>query len=305
MNTQKITYVRQIADVQPITRIDFGVQGNHTTVINSVTAGEFMLDGPHGLENSTTSQAGLPVPGGVLDRRMGNSNKMGVCHTCGDMFPGCPGHFGHIKLEEAMFHGAFKDTVLKVISCVCFSCNKMLVSRTDPRVLSIVKSRTGLLRLRGIVELCKKIKLCSADRVGCGMPAHRFEYDQADNHFYMVGKPVAMTKDQGKDDPIRYNAQRCKDVLLAIPAEDYQIMGIDTLFSDPTGMILTDMPVTPVTIRPTTTGDTPKGVTHNDMTQLYRQIIQYNQALRTQKGSGKLGQEDVIEVTASMLHILI
>lgn len=307
MNGRKITFNPNVEGVCQLTQIDFGIQGNRETVTNSVTHGESTLDGPRGLENSTIIQANNPVPGGVLDRRMGNSTKrMGFCPTCGDIFPGCPGHFGHIKLEEAMFHGAYcKTLMLQVLGCVCFVCNRLAVSHTDPKVLSITKCTTGLARLRAIAELCKKVKVCSADRVGCGTPSHRFEIEKGDNRFHVIGKPVSMSKDQPKDDPIRLSAQRCKEILSAITPEDYLIMGIDTLLSDPTGMILTDMPVTPVTIRPTTTGDTLKGMTHNDMSQLYRQIIQYNQNLRAQKGSGKLGQEDSIETAAALLQILV
>lgn len=52
-------------------------------------------------EMPTTGQerARQPVLGGVLDRRLGVSDKQSACTTCGLRMQDCPGHFGFVKLH--------------------------------------------------------------------------------------------------------------------------------------------------------------------------------------------------------------
>ena len=53
-----------------------------------------------------------PLPNGILDSRLGTSDKKGECATCHGKLADCAGHFGYIKLELPVFHiGYFKATV--------------------------------------------------------------------------------------------------------------------------------------------------------------------------------------------------
>jgi DNA-directed RNA polymerase III subunit RPC1 len=45
-----------------------------------------------------------PTVDGVLDQRLGVSNKRGRCHTCGLGLKDCAGHFGLVKLPLPVFH---------------------------------------------------------------------------------------------------------------------------------------------------------------------------------------------------------
>ena len=45
-----------------------------------------------------------PVTYGVLDHRMGTSQKDQKCTTCGEGLSDCIGHFGYITLELPVFH---------------------------------------------------------------------------------------------------------------------------------------------------------------------------------------------------------
>ena len=57
-----------------------------------------------------------PRRGGVLDRRMGVSDKVSTCETCGQRMADCVGHYGYIKLVLPVFHvGFFKHVVLSLI----------------------------------------------------------------------------------------------------------------------------------------------------------------------------------------------
>ena len=54
-----------------------------------------------------------PRVGGVLDRRMGVSDNVSTCETCGHRMADCVGHYGYIKLVLPVFHvGFFKHLSL-------------------------------------------------------------------------------------------------------------------------------------------------------------------------------------------------
>ncbi|CAG0920755.1 unnamed protein product [Notodromas monacha] len=61
----------------------------------------------------------VPMPYGVLDRRLGTSVKDGICSTCGENLATCVGHFGYIDLELPVYHiGYFRDTI-NCLSSIC------------------------------------------------------------------------------------------------------------------------------------------------------------------------------------------
>ncbi|KXZ56345.1 hypothetical protein GPECTOR_1g305 [Gonium pectorale] len=75
----------------------------------------------------------VPHPNGVLDRRLGVSNKNYVCETCGQKLADCAGHFGYIRLELPVFHiGYFKNTV-QILQCICKSCSRVLLPEEERR----------------------------------------------------------------------------------------------------------------------------------------------------------------------------
>lgn len=56
-----------------------------------------------------------PVKNGVLDRRLGTTEKSAFCETCGQSPADCVGHYAYIKLILPVFHiGFFKHILLTV-----------------------------------------------------------------------------------------------------------------------------------------------------------------------------------------------
>ncbi len=47
------------------------------------------------------------------------------CATCTGTQNECPGHFGHIQLEKAVFNVGYMDKIVHVLRCVCFFCSKV------------------------------------------------------------------------------------------------------------------------------------------------------------------------------------
>ncbi|OMJ65718.1 hypothetical protein SteCoe_37735 [Stentor coeruleus] len=109
---------------------------------------------------------------GLLDLRLGISEKSKVCGTCSQKLTECPGHCGYIKLTLPIFHiGYFKHT-LTLLQVICKKCAGLLVSSEDfkikwlayyhrPTKLDIIE-RENIFKV--IVKECKKNKKC----INCG-----------------------------------------------------------------------------------------------------------------------------------------
>lgn len=68
-----------------------------------------------------------PVPYGVLDRRLGTSEKGVSCATCHKPLVDCIGHFGHIELELPVFHIGYIKEIQRVLHMICKTCSRVLI----------------------------------------------------------------------------------------------------------------------------------------------------------------------------------
>ncbi|KAH9049136.1 beta and beta-prime subunits of DNA dependent RNA-polymerase [Lactarius hengduanensis] len=74
-----------------------------------------------------------PVKDGVLDRRLGTSEKNAFCETCGLNAVDCVGHYAYIKLVVPVFHiGFFKHTIA-ILQCICKTCARVLLEEPERR----------------------------------------------------------------------------------------------------------------------------------------------------------------------------
>ncbi|KAL6121028.1 hypothetical protein NUSPORA_02126 [Nucleospora cyclopteri] len=64
---------------------------------------------------------GHPVPNGSYDLRMGPCDMETICGTCNQGLNGCPGHFGHLKIQPVMNPLLF-DTFYTLLRSFCHSC---------------------------------------------------------------------------------------------------------------------------------------------------------------------------------------
>ncbi|KAJ3933435.1 MAG: hypothetical protein NXY57DRAFT_1066569 [Lentinula lateritia] len=75
----------------------------------------------------------LPVKDGVLDRRLGTTEKSAFCETCGQATINCVDHYAYIKLGVPVFHiGYFKHTI-GILQCICKTCTRVLLEEPDRR----------------------------------------------------------------------------------------------------------------------------------------------------------------------------
>lgn len=76
----------------------------------------------------------------------------------------CPGHFGHIKLEKAVYHVGYVDVVAKVLACVCESCGKLRLNPNNEKhkleIERCKKIMNPVKRLNAIYKMSRDIKKC-------------------------------------------------------------------------------------------------------------------------------------------------
>ena len=143
-----------------ISHIQFGTFGNKEIKRLS----EFEAINRNAYEQATRT----PEVGGVLDRRLGVSDKHSCCETCGAKLQDCPGHYGHIELVLPVFHIGYFKPLLAVLQCICKSCSHVLIppeerQRTLRQMANPLVARDHIRRaaaVKRMVEKCKKVRDC-------------------------------------------------------------------------------------------------------------------------------------------------
>ncbi len=287
METNKDTYSRNVDTVEPITRIDFSIYGNRDILDNSA------IPDPNGITVAEISNNGEPVQNGAIDKRLGVTDKQ-RCGTCGETAVNCPGHFGHIRLVEPVFHMGYLPFIKNILSCICIRCNKLLVHKNEEEISRLIKNKPGKQRFAEIKTLCKGVTHCQKENYGCGTPAHKITIDKKYSNVFLLAEAVRKTgenedADAKKRAPQILTPQLCYDILRSVSNEDCMIMGFDPDKSRPEDMIIVNFPVPAVQVRPSIKMEILSSSTlDDDLTHKIVDIIKNNENLKDTKGDGSL-----------------
>ena len=210
---------------------------------------------------------GYPVDGGLMDTRMGVIDPGLRCKTCGAKLKDCPGHFGYIELARPVVHINFIGEILDLLRCTCRGCGRILLPEEAVskyrKELDELEEDFGLLarrsRIKDIIKKLKTAKKCP-------------HCTEAQNKI-MLEKPSSFIEDERRLNPIEVRSK-----LEKIPNEDLEIFGFDPESVRPEWMILTIMPIPPVTIRPSITLESGER-SEDDLTHKLGDIVRINQRL--------------------------
>ena len=163
-----------------ISHIQFGMFGNAEVA----RLAEFEVVNDRGYEQPSRT----PVVAGVLDRRLGVSDKQSCCETCGARLQDCPGHFGYIKLELPVFNIGYLKPLVGVLQCICKQCSRVLLPPAErlkfQKQMLHPMTRSDYIRKsavsKRILERCKKTRECPhchalngvVKKVGCARIVH-------------------------------------------------------------------------------------------------------------------------------------
>jgi DNA-directed RNA polymerase subunit A' len=229
----------------------------------------------------TYDDDGFPIEMGLMDPRLGVIEPGLRCKTCGRKVDECPGHFGHIDLAMPVIHVGYTRNIKKLLQATCRTCGRILMSDTQIRAIKeemkeerfTTEADEGRDYTRDI-----SAKICPH----CGEEQIKVTLD----------KPTSFREGGHKLTP-----KEVRERLERIPDEDLPILGINPEVIRPEWLILTALPVPPVTVRPSITlesGDR----SEDDLTHKLVDVLRINQRLRENRDAGapQLIVEDLWEL---------
>jgi DNA-directed RNA polymerase II subunit RPB1 len=303
METSKNKYARYVDTIESIARVDFSIYTNSGVLADSV------ISDPNGLTVADIYSNNEPVQGGVIDRRLGVTENKLECTTCGETAIKCPGHFGHIKFVDPVFHMGFLPYLKSILSCICIRCNKLLVYKNEDEISKLLQNKQGKQRYNEIKNLIKGVTHCQKANRGCGTPVHKITIDKKYGDVSLLAEPIKKgsdmedDKDKKKREPKILTPELCYNILRGISNEDCMIMGIDPTKSRPEDMIIVYFPFPPVQIRPSIKMEIGLSSTmDDDITHKLVDIVKNNENLRDTKGDGSLVKSTTVNVDLMLLQ---
>ncbi len=217
---------------------------------------------------------GYPIELGLMDPRMGVIDPGIRCRTCGGKVKECTGHFGMIELSRPVIHFEYADIIYNTLRGTCKECGRLMV--TDEVAQKYEKEMLEVLENKGyhemwiftkkIVSRLKAKKTCPH----CNAPKEKIIYE----------KPTRFWLDKTLLTPIDI-----RDWLEKVRSEDTRILGLEPDAGRPEHMILTVLPVPPVTVRPSITLEGGQR-SEDDLTHKLGDIVRTNQRLYENLNAG-------------------
>ncbi len=210
---------------------------------------------------------GYPVDGGLMDIRLGVIDPGLRCKTCGSKLKECIGHFGNIELARPVIHVSYAAKIYEILKAICRECNRLLIDEETGAKYRVLHQRfrkeknfENLRKLAKLVigktKLLKKCPHCNAKQITI-----------------KVEKPTTYIEGEKRLSPIEVRARLAK-----IQDKDLDLLGMDPTQARPEWMILTLLPIPPVTMRPSITLETGER-SEDDLTHKLGDIVRINQRL--------------------------
>lgn len=247
-----------------------------------------------------------PATGGVLDPRLGICDKTSTCATCKRRLQDCAGHFGYIRFALPVFHIGFIKHTLNLLQCICKSCSRILLNDVDrqatlrrmrnPRLSALDKASL----FKKTLDKCKKVKVCphcycpngTVKKIS-GVPTLKIVHEkykgkamEDEVEDLMDNLQMAMSLNNEIQNALKHAVEdllptRVLELFRGIPDEDTEILWCEPLNGGrPENMILQNILVPPVPIRPGVAVDKPGGGSNeDDLTVKLCEIFQSNLTL--------------------------
>ena len=234
----------------------------------------------------TYDDDGFPITMGLMDQRLSVIEPGLRCKTCGLKVgkDKCPGHFGHIDLAMPVIHVGFVKTIRNCLRATCRKCGRILLTdkELEEHRKNIIKNnaegRDNAYVFKMIISSAAKTEGCPR----CGAQSGKIDLD----------KPTSF-RENGK----KLTPTEIREWLEKIPDEDLPLLDINVKSARPEWMVLTVLPVPPVTVRPSVTLESGER-SEDDLTHKLVDVIRINQRLQENRDAGapQLIVEDLWEL---------
>ncbi|MBU0629130.1 MAG: DNA-directed RNA polymerase subunit A' [Nanoarchaeota archaeon] len=210
---------------------------------------------------------GYPVDGGLMDIRLGVIDPGLKCKTCGSKLKECSGHFGYIELARPIIHIKFVGIIMNLLKCTCRDCGRILIPKnkidTATAELDKIEQESGLearrQHLKEIISSLKTVNKCP--------------WCKARQQKITLEKPTTYMENEKRLNPIEVRTR-----LEKISDEDLELFGLVAKHARPEWMVLTVLPIPPVTMRPSITLESGER-SEDDLTHKLGDIVRINQRL--------------------------
>ncbi|HLF16327.1 MAG TPA: DNA-directed RNA polymerase subunit A', partial [Candidatus Thermoplasmatota archaeon] len=232
----------------------------------------------------TYDDDGFPIEMGLMDPRLGVIEPGLRCKTCGQKVGDCPGHFGHIDLAMPVIHVGFVRVVRDILRSSCRGCGRLLFTeRVRQDFDKVLKTYLG--EEKDTALLAKRVAKEASNVTVC--PHCGREHGNID-----VDKPTTFRENGHKMTP-----SEVREWLEKVPNEDLALLGLNPNVCRPEWMVLTVLPVPPVTMRPSITLESGER-SEDDLTHKLVDVIRINQRLQENRDAGapQLIVEDLWEL---------
>jgi len=234
----------------------------------------------------TYDEDGLPIPGGLMDPRLGVIEPGQRCQVCGNTMANCPGHFGHIELARPVVHVGFVKHIHDILRATCRHCGRLLVPQEEIdrylRLLEKLEKKWPLLALR-LIEHVKKKAIKRMECPHCGEKQYKIRLE----------KPTTFYEER-RGGVVRLTPIDVRSRLERIPDSDVRLLGLDPKEARPEWMVLTVLPVPPIQVRPSILLES--GIrAEDDLTHKLVDIVRINERLKEsiEAGAPQLIVEDL------------
>lgn len=251
-----------------------------------------------------------PVPHGVLDNKMGTSQKSQKCSSCGLGLSDCVGHFGYIELELPVYHVGYFRSIIQVLQTICKSCGSVLLAEKDRKIFRERLKGNNLPYLTKKAlrkKICEKTKKCvqcteCGARNGVVKKCGLLKISHEPYRGLKANSEVVLEKLAEYDDLVEKNKEaECMlggalvhvlnplEVLTLferIPDSHLQFLLMDKSASRPENMIMTRIACPPLCIRPSVVSDLKSGTNEDDVTMKMTEIVFLNDVIMKHKQTG-------------------
>jgi DNA-directed RNA polymerase subunit A' len=234
----------------------------------------------------TYDDDGFPIAMGLMDPRLGVIEPGLRCKTCGQRVgkDKCPGHFGHIDLAMPVIHVGLVKTIRNCLRSTCRECGELLLTKKERETYLAeldkyeIAGRDKDYLFKDLIKECVKADKCPH----CGREVGKIELD----------KPTSL-RENGK----KLTPSEVREWLEKIRDEDLPLLDINKKTARPEWMVLTVLPVPPVTVRPSVTLESGER-SEDDLTHKLVDVIRINQRLQENRDAGapQLIVEDLWEL---------
>lgn len=192
-------------------------------------------------------RSGYPTENGVMDPRMGVIDPGMRCETCGGSISSCHGHFGYIELARPVVHVRYAKVIYMLLRATCEECQEPLA--TDEELEEFDEPLYEL-----YLKKRKKCPHCEAEQ--------RKVKKERPHNFKLAGEDV--------------NPTEIREWFENISDETVDKFGLDG--GRPEWLILTLLPVPPVSMRPSITLESGQR-SEDDLTHKLVDLVRINQRL--------------------------